>query len=332
MTDNGRKMFNIILALLVSIAAWFFVVYNYDPMTNARYSGVPITYTGLDTLANRGYAVAEANYKNVEVTLQQRRIDTANISAEDISVTADVSGLSTGENTVALRVSGPEGTQVIDSSVKNVTVNIDSATSQEIPISVEYEGEHEENAVPLVENMSVETATVIATEEELANIDRVAAIINPEDLSEQFKAMTLEIAPLDREGNKVINVLVYPETVSFRAAAGYTKEVRLVVPVKDESEDSYERTYTTPETVVIKGKRSTIDSFSGITANEIDIAYYYEDSEIPIEFDFPEGVSIADGQDQLLLKLKVVEKKEKEKDKDKDKENDSENESDNENG
>ena len=44
MTDNGRKMFNIILALLVSIAAWFFVVYNYDPMTSVRYSGVPITY------------------------------------------------------------------------------------------------------------------------------------------------------------------------------------------------------------------------------------------------------------------------------------------------
>ena len=313
MTDNGRKMFNIILALLVSIAAWFFVVYNYDPMTNARYSGVPITYTGLDTLANRGYAVAEANYKNVEVTLQQRRIDTANISAEDISVTADVSGLSTGENTVALRVSGPEGTQVIDSSVKNVTVNIDSATSQEIPISVEYAGDHDEDAVPLVENMSVATATVVATEEELANIDRVAAVIDPEDLDEQFKAMTLEIAALDKEGEEVINVVVYPETVSFRAAAGHTKEVRLVVPVKDESEDSYERTYTVPETVVIKGRKSTIDSFSGITANEINIANYYEDSEIPIEFDFPEGVFLVDGQeDQMVLKLKVVEKEEEE--------------------
>jgi YbbR domain-containing protein len=309
-------MFNIILALIVSIAAWFFVVYNYDPMTNARYSGVPITYTGLDTLANRGYAVAEANYKNVEVTLQQRRIDTANISAEDISVTADVSGLSTGENTVALRVSGPEGTQVIDSSVKNVTVNIDSAMSQDIPISVEYSGEPDEDAIPLVENMSIGTATVIATEDELANIDRVAAVINPDDLNEQFKAMTLEIAALDGEGNKVINVVVYPETVSFRAAAGYTKEVRLIVPVKDESDDSYQRTYTVPESVVIQGKKSTIDSFSGITANEIYIGDYYEDSEIPIEFDLPEGVSISDGQDQqLILKLKVVEKKEKEKDK-----------------
>lgn len=313
MTDKERKVINIILSLLVATGAWFFVVYNYDPMTSVRYSGIPITYTGLDTLANRGYAVAEANYKNVEVTLQQRRIDTANISSEDISVTADVSGLATGENTVALRVAGPEGAQVRDVSVKNVTVDIASAASVEVPISVEYSGEPEENAVPLVENMSVEMATVIATEEKLSEIDRVAAVIDPEDLDEQFKAMTLEIAALDKEGNRVLNVVIYPETVSFRAAAGYTKEVRLVVPVKDESDDSYERTYTAPETVVIKGKKSTIDAYTGITANEIDISYYYEDSEIPIEFELPEGVSIADGQENLLLSLKAVKKEKKEK-------------------
>ena len=314
MTDQGRRVINIILSLLVATGAWFFVVYNYDPMTNERYTGVASTYTGLDTLANRGYAVLEANYKNVEVTLQQRRIDTANISAEDISVTADVSGLSTGENTVALRVAGPEGTQVVDSSVKSVTVEIASAASVDMPISVEYSEEVEEDAIPLIENMSVETATVIATEEKLAEIDRVAAVIDPEDLDEQFKAMTLEVAALDSEGNKVINVIVYPETVSFRAAAGYNKEVRLVVPVKDDSDDSYERTYTAPETVVIKGKKSTVDNFTGITANEIDISNYYEDSEIPIEYDLPEGVSIADEQKPQVLKLKVVEKEEEESD------------------
>ena len=316
MTDRGRKMVNIILALLVSIAAWFFVVYNYDPMTSAVYSGVPITYTGLDTLANRGYAVAEANYKNIEVTLTQRRIDTANITSEDISVTADVSGLSTGENTVALRVTGPEGTQVRDVSVKSVTVDIVSATSQDVPISVEYSEETDENAVPLVENMSVETATVIASEDKLAEIDRIAAVVEPKDLDEQFKAMTIEVAALDKDGNKVINVVVYPETVSFRAAAGYTKEVRLVVPVTDESDDSYERTYTVPETVIIKGRESTVDTFTGLTANEIDISRYYENSEIPIEFDLPEGVFIEEGQeDQLKLILSVVEKQEEEKEK-----------------
>ena len=312
MTDSGRKMFNIILALLVATGAWFFVVYNYDPMTSERYSGVPITYTGLDTLANRGYAVSEANYKNVEVTLQQRRIDTANISSEDISVTADVSGLSNGENTVSLRVDGPEGTQVTDVSVKNVTVEIVSATAVEFPINIEYSEKPDDAAVPLVENMSVNTATVIASDDKLSEIDRVAAVIDPETIDEQYRAMTLEVAALDREGNKVINVVIYPETVSFRAAAGVTKEVRLVVPVKDESDDSYERTYTVPDTIVIKGKKSTIDTYTGITANEIDLANYFEDAEIPIEFELPEGVSIDEEQKPYMLKLKVVEKEEEE--------------------
>ena len=305
-------MFNTILALLVATGAWFFVVYNYDPMTSERYSGVPITYTGLDTLSNRGYAVSEANYKNVEVTLQQRRIDTANISSEDISVTADVSGLSTGENTVALRVDGPEGTQVMDVSVKNVTVEIVSATTVEFPINIEYTEKPNDEAVPLVENMSVSTATVVASDDKLAEIDRVAAVIDPDSIDEQYRSMTLEVAALDREGNKVINVVIYPETVSFRAAAGSTKEVRLVVPVKNESEDSYERTYTVPETIVIKGKKSTIDAFTGITAKEIDLANYYEDGEIPIEFELPEGVTIDEEQDPYMLKLKVVEKEEEE--------------------
>ena len=312
MSDSGHKMLNIILALLVATGAWFFVVYNYDPMTSERYSGVPITYTGLDTLANRGYAVSEANYKNVEVTLQQRRVDTASISAEDISVTADVSGLSTGENTVSLRVDGPEGTQVTDSSVKNVTVEIVSATAVEFPIDIEYSEKPDEDAVPLVENMSVNTATVIASDEKLSEIDRVAAVIDPETVDEQFRAMTLEVAALDREGNRVINVVVYPETVSFRAAAGSTKEVRLVVPVKDESDDSYERTYTVPETIVIKGKTSAIDLYTGITANEIDLSGYYEDAEIPIEFDLPDGVNIDENQEPFMLKLKVTEKTEEE--------------------
>ena len=311
MTDNTRKVFNIIMALLVSIAAWFFVVYNYDPMTNEEYTGIPVTYTGLDTLANRGYAVADTNNNVVNVTLEQRRIDTTNISADDIVVTADVSSLSTGENTVAIQAEGPEGTQVLDVSVKTVNIDIESAASEDMNISIEYSGDQADNAEPIIENMSVDMATVIATEERLEKIDRVAAIISPEELSSRLRPMTVELVALDKNGDKVLNVGIYPETVSFRAAAGYTKEVRLVVPVTDSSEDSYERKYTAPETVKIKAKEGTIDSFNGITANEIDITYYYEDSEIPIEIELPEGVYFANDQDQdaFKLNLKVTEKK-----------------------
>ena len=151
MSDQTRKVVNIILALAVSIAAWIFVVYNYYPMTTERYSDVPVKYTGLQTLANRGYAVMEQNTSTVDVVLLQRRTETGHISADNISVTADVSNLETGENTVALNVKGPEGTTVNDTSVRTVTMNIESAYSADMDISVEYTPDHSDGNCGRVE-------------------------------------------------------------------------------------------------------------------------------------------------------------------------------------
>ena len=308
MTDQTRKVVNIILALAVSIASWIFVVYNYDPMTTEKYNDVPIKYTGLQTLANRGYAVMEHKTTTVDVILQQRRVDTGHIDAEDITVTADVSNLETGENTVALTVKGPEGTTVSDTSIRTVALNIESAYSADMDISVEYTPDAEEDAVPVTEDMSVETATVIAAESKLNEIDRIAAVIEPEELSTRARPMSVELAALDAEGNKVLNVVIQPETVSFRAYAGYRKTVSLNVPVKNDEDDSYERTYTVPTTVDIKGGAESISAVSSITAEEIDISDYYQDVELPVELILPDGVFLTDEDDKLVLRLKVSEK------------------------
>ena len=309
MSDKGRKIVNTILALLVSMAAWVFVVYNYDPMTKEKYSGIPITYTGLETLANRGYAVAETNHERVDVTLDQKRIDTGSISPDDISVTADVSQLASGQNTVALHVEGPEDTSVSDVSLKTVTIDIESSDSEDMEISVEYpEASADDDAEPIVEELSETEATVIATSDRLAKVDRVAAVIDPDDLNDKLKPLTVDLAALDAEGNRVLNVVVYPQTVSFKAAAGYVREVRLVVPVKDDSDDNYERTYTVQDTIVIKGSKGLVNKVGSITADEIDISRYYEDAEIPLTFELPQGIYLEDGYDAPVLKLKVKEK------------------------
>lgn len=308
MTDKARKIFNIILALLVSMAAWVFVVYNYDPMTKERYSGIPITYTGLDNLANRGYAVAETTHERVDVVLEQKRIDTGSITADDINVTADVSGLASGQNTVVLHASGPEGTVVSDVSLRAVTISIESADSEDMDISVEYPLGTEEDAEPIIEEMTYTMATVVATEDRLANVDRVAAVIDPADLTDKLKPLTVELAALDNDGNRVLNVVVYPETVSFKAAAGYKREVKLNVPVIDDSDDSFERTYTVPETIVIKGAKDLVNKTGSISANEVYLSQFYEDTEVVLTFDLPEGIYIAKGYEDPVMKVTVVEK------------------------
>ena len=50
MSDKGRKIINTILALLVAMAAWVFVVYNYDPMTKEKFAA---SYEDTDAAFNR---------------------------------------------------------------------------------------------------------------------------------------------------------------------------------------------------------------------------------------------------------------------------------------
>ncbi|MBQ9272986.1 MAG: hypothetical protein IJ227_04635 [Mogibacterium sp.] len=309
MTSEGRKVFNIVIAVLVAIGSWAFVVINYKPMTEVTYNDVPITYSGLVTLANRGYAVSGANHDTVNVTLQQKRVDTGSISAENIFVTADVSNLSSGEDVVALDVTAPDGTTVQDVSLKTVTLEIESATSETRPISFEYNDEAGEDEVPIITDASVETADVIATEDKLDQIDRIAAVIDPKEIGSKRRLLTARLVALDSENNEVINVFIDPETVSFRAASGSTKSVDLTVPVKDESDDSYSRTYTVPDTITVKGRKDAMELVTGIKAKETDITYIYENSEIPLELELPDGVFVDDA-DMPVIKVTVTEKKE----------------------
>jgi YbbR domain-containing protein len=82
----------------------------------------------------------------------------------------------------------------------------------------------------------------------------------------------------------------------------------LNVPVKNDSDDSYERTYTVPETIVIKGSKDLINKTGSLTAKEIDVSYLYEDTEIPLEYELPEGVYVAKGYEGYVLNVKVTEK------------------------
>ncbi|MBQ6456404.1 MAG: hypothetical protein IJJ31_04680, partial [Mogibacterium sp.] len=213
------------------------------------------------------------------------------------------------QNTVALHVEGPEDTSVSDISLKTVTIEIESSDSEDMEISVEYPAASaEDDAEPIVEELSETEATVIATSDRLARVDRVAAVIDPNDLNDKLKPLTVDLAALDAEGNRVLNVVVYPQSVSFKAAAGYVREVRLVVPVKDDSDDNYERTHTVRNTIVIKGSKDLVNKTGSITADEIDISQYYEDAEIPLTFELPDGIYLEKGYEAPVLKLKVKEK------------------------
>ena len=300
---------NMVLAVLVAIAAWVFVVINYDPMTDITYSDVPVTFTGEEALAERGLAVAETSVDGVSVTLRQKRVDAGRISDEDITVLADLSECVAGDNRVELKITGPEETTVLKTDKASAEVSVGRAKREVREIKVMYRDPEEENAEPVTFDLSSTEAETVCTEERLKQIDAVAAMLDYSEVTDTVKSFTVDLVALDREGNVLPHVLIYPGEISLDACAGFTKVVNLSVPVKNTQDDYYERNYTVPERMVIKGSKEDIDSIGVVRAHETDISGIYEDTELPISYNLPEGIYIADKSRGQVIKVTVSEKK-----------------------
>lgn len=305
MTNRNQKIFYSILSLILAIAAWVFVVYNYDPNTTVKYKDIPIAFEGESTLAGRGYAVSRASYDAISVTLRQRRVNTGKISDDDIKVTADVSNAVIGENGISLDISGPDNTTVVDSEVKSISIEVDDADSKDLPIVVEYSDTDDTGFEPIATEMSSTAARVIAAESVIDKVDKVAARLSYNDVSTKSRSFTTLLVALDKDGEVVPHVQIYPSSVTYKASAGIVREVRLAVKAVSKDDSSYVRTYTAPDTVVIKGPESTIDYLTQISTKEIDLNTYYEDTDVDIEYELPEGVVLANSQAQQKIRIKV---------------------------
>ena len=134
-------------------------------------------------------------------------------------------------------------------------------------------------------------------------------MLDYEDVTDDVKSYTVDLVALDKEGNVIPHVLITPEEISLDACAGFTKTVSLSVPVKNTQDDYYERSYTVPERMVIKGSKEDIESIGVVRAQEVDISDIYEDTELPVEYNLPEGIYVADKSKGQVIKVTVSEKK-----------------------
>lgn len=295
MRDNERSKMvriNIVLSIIVAFIAWVFVVYNYSPMKNVIYKSVPIDFIGEDTLVQNGYGISSASQDSVDVTLSINRTRYNRISAEDIQVTADVSNAAEGSNGITLDVIAPADTTVVKSSASLLTVDVVAAGNKDVDVTAVYTDSTDETMEPVISNMSYSRVSVYGTADNLEKVCCAALQLSVAELSEDSKSFIGTPVALDENGQRVKHIVVFPSEISFDAAAGSTKTVKLTVPIRNTSHDK-NMDFEVPESVTIKGSAQLLKTITSVEAETVDVSQISEDVSIPIAFSLPEGISVA---------------------------------------
>lgn len=299
-----NKNFNIILALIIAISLWSYVLGDVNPRIDITIKDIPIELVNEDTLTDSGLVVLGCSQYSVNITVSGPRTKVTQIEKNDFDVTADVEALSVGDNVVRLRITGPDNGEITDISAEKISVSVDRLVTEEKNIDVVFQGDIESGKEPLVVELSQRTVSVTGAQSLVDMVDRVNAVIDASLVDNEMNTLSAELVPVNAGGELVDYVSLSTGSINVTTVMHNIKTVDLIVPFENDSTGGYERTLTPPKTVVIKGEESDIANVDSITCETVDLGEYTEDSTVVLKPIIPDGIEVSD--DSATMEAQVT--------------------------
>ena len=136
--DPGRlsraaKVFVLIAAILGAFLVWVYAIGYDNTLFESTFSGVEITVTGEQELAElSGFTLAEGQtFSSITVTAKGKRSDLNALTSADFRAVVDVSSATrAGEQTFKINVYSPNGIEVVSQSSDTVMLFVDEFTQR----------------------------------------------------------------------------------------------------------------------------------------------------------------------------------------------------------
>lgn len=295
-----------LLALLFAAALWAYVISTENPVRPLKVEDVRISYTGIDSLTTRGLTVDKKGLQEaVDVTVNAGQQYHKNITADNIRVVADLSGISAkGTYEIQLQVTiSTFNASVRRVSTSSVQVKVDDLVQRTIPVRSILEGEPAEGYYVSTPLLSEESIVISGPREELERIVEAVCRISVEGISEGSKTShVLEL--LDSNGevvpNNVVDGAVPSVIVELNVLSKKTVPIDEVASMSciTSVREGYEVTGISPipTEVEIVGSAQALEAISSLSLKPVSVenasqSFLLEDAELQV----PEGVEVLGG-------------------------------------
>ena len=286
------RRFTLILAFIIAIALWAYVLGEVDPERTIVVRDIPIVYTNEAALEDAGLVITSVDHSDVDVSFSAKRSIANKISADDFHAVVNLAGLTKGDNVVEVSVNKPSSISLDSVSPQYITITTENFVTVEKDIEIVFSNQAE-GKEPMITQLSTETVTVSGAESVVGKVESVVADVDSSRITEESNAISVELKALDIDGQVVTEADLSESNVTVTAVMMNTKTVPLSVPVKGLDSGSITRQIEVPEEVTIKGPSDLLQWIDSIECKEIDLTEVYVDSSIVLEPVLPYGVQLA---------------------------------------
>ena len=275
---RGYELFAKIMAVLVALGLWVYVVSTNTTYEERDFSLVAVTCQGEDALRTQhGLIVQSVSIDTLNVTVMGSRQQIRSLNADQVKAYVSLSDIRTADEyqrTVYIDV--PSGITVVSQSVQQIVVSVDSPATREFPITTQNlslrgwslaEGCFFGSTALNIDKLTLEGPTRAL--EKVANIELRTDVIGA---ANGTFSVTATPYLLDAEGNVLtdnrINI-IEKNQVEATVSVLKSKTVDLQVAGKY-GYLSQEQVNIFPKSVVITGAPEAVDSIDAWVLGEVD--------------------------------------------------------------
>lgn len=297
-------------AFALAMAVWISAVTSADPdETRALPSAVPLQIVGQDPgLVLNGDIPTE-----VEVTLRAPRSiwDMISSGPQIVNAILDLSGLSSGEHTLDLKIQvDARPIQIVSVAPRTITFTLEPLATQSFDIALSLTGEAAigyQMGDAILDPVEI---VVAGAQSQVQKVKRARVSINLNGVRENID-QTLIVEVLDEKGQKVEGITVSPESIHVSlpvSQQGGYRDVAVKVIVTGRVASGYRLTDISvfpPIVTVFATDPQLVSNLPGVVETQpLDLQNAQEDINTRLALNLPEGISIV-GEQTVLIQAGV---------------------------
>lgn len=301
----------LVLAVLMALATWMFVIEQTNPITDQRIDGVPLR------VESPAPGIRLMNELPETVTIVAKTSDRllASLTPSSFQATLDLSALDPGLHRLNVNVETEvRPVQIVSITPSPIDVQLSAIVSRTVPVQVVVTGEEVMSpAVELSGPPRVEPDEVVVTgaETDVSRVDRAQADILLSNASGPLQRVR-PVVPVDDSGEPIEGLTVQPQQVQIsveieRRADARDVGVRVVTEGELPSGYRLSAVMVSPPEVTLLGDAEQLAQLdSAIPTFPVDISGAVDDLSIQAALDLPPGVQALDGSGQAIRSVVVL--------------------------
>ena len=303
MLNNRRATF--ILAFIMAVVLWAYVLGEVDPMRTVTIRDIPIRFLNETALDDESLVITETDYTTISVTFEAKRSLANKIKESDFHATANLKGLTQGDNIVDVELTKPSNINLESISHEHINITTDKLIEAEKEIKVVLINESSKDTEPKILRLSEHQVNVSGAATQVNKVERVLAKLDASRVTDDPNSISADLEAVDTNDAQVEGVELDAKNIYVTAILKYLKSVDLVVPVSGRDSGSISRGYSAPDSIVIKGSEADLEDLDSITCEPVDISDLYENKSIPLVPILPKGIELSDESENLALEVAV---------------------------